>query len=111
MDRISVVYKTCFSIAADARKKWEVPIQKENLGFRGERERRMGIEVSFYPPDSGSLWSGERRELSQQGPGQKLFYCDLTLYCTHYFIARRQIRCIKNDTSCNRGLISADRFC
>jgi len=30
-------------------------------------------------------------------------YC-LTLYCTHYFIARRQIRCIKSETLCNRGL-------
>ena len=30
----------------------------------------------------------------------------LTLYCTQYFIARRQIRCIKNDKSCNRGLMS-----
>jgi len=29
------------------------------------------------------------------------FVMHLTLYCTHYFIARRQIRCIKNDTLCN----------
>jgi len=29
---------------------------------------------------------------------------NLTLYCTHHFIARRQIRCIKSETLCNRGL-------
>jgi len=28
----------------------------------------------------------------------------LTLYCTHYFIARRQIRCYRTVTLCNRGL-------
>jgi len=40
--------------------------------------------------DIGSLYT----------PDIHMCYC-LTLYCTHYFIARRQIRCYRTVTLCN----------
>jgi len=48
--------------------------------------------LSFRPSRFGTIWL-QRQILT------------LTLYCTHYFIARRQIRCYRTVELCSRGLI------